>query len=53
MWDGDQLFREERRPLEGNLHPERYGAVQYVHGPELDKPLAVLHDGGPRILNPT
>jgi RHS repeat-associated protein len=55
LWDGDQLIREDRRAYPDNGTPNvRYGTVHYVHGLELDHPLAVLDgrlSGSPRILN--
>ena len=53
IWDGQQLIQEDRRPYEnGSIAPPTYGTVQYLHGLELDKPLAMLNsDGTIRALN--
>jgi RHS repeat-associated protein len=55
-WDGDQLIKERRSKYTTDGIPNvKYGMVHYVHGLELDKPLAVLDNrvsgGSPRLLN--
>jgi RHS repeat-associated protein len=56
VWDGNQVVREERRPYPGDPSTSPYyGTIEYVHGPQLDKPLATLDgtvSGGVRVLNP-
>lgn len=57
MYDGDQILQEERRAFTGSdfgdLSAPRYGIVRYVHGLELDKPLAVIDAGqAVHVLNP-
>jgi RHS repeat-associated protein len=54
VWDGTQIAHEERRAYpDGSVAPPLYGIMDYVHGLELDHPLAVLDgsvSGGARIL---
>jgi RHS repeat-associated protein len=48
VWDGDQLLLERRRGTNASgavVHPSPYtGTVLYVHGLELDQPLALIKD---------
>jgi RHS repeat-associated protein len=54
MYDGDQLVQEERRAYpDGELTAPYFGVVEYINGPELDKPLAVIDvDQQVHVLNP-
>lgn len=49
VWDGDQLLLERRRGTNASgaiVSPSQYtGTVVYVHGLELDQPLALIKDG--------
>lgn len=50
-WAGDQMFEESRTPI-GPSDASNSGTVRYVHGPGIDRPLAVLA-GSTHIVNYT
>ena len=53
MYDGSQLVEEERRPYpDGALGGANTGIVEYVHGLELDRPLAIVNGGAVFVPNP-
>jgi RHS repeat-associated protein len=51
LWAGDQMLEESRTPI-GDSDASNSGTVRYVHGPGIDRPLAVLA-GQTHIVNYT
>lgn len=55
QWGGDQMLSETRDTLSGSSSSIRYGTITYLHGLDLDHPLAFLDSkvvNGSQVPNP-